>query len=127
MASSTDFDFQTLFKDFLPVYERVNIDQKFQIFISCLLCSFRLWIICYLFVNLANNGLLIFWNSIEFCFNKIPEKYSGTESNMYDRDFLQKYLAALTVNHFHKVLHHRHWTGSLRHWLGTHLICGSTI
>ena len=42
MASSIDFDFQTLFKDFLAVYERVNIDQKFQIFISCLLCSFRL-------------------------------------------------------------------------------------
>ena len=101
---------KTLFKDCLPVYERVNIDQTFQIFIWYLLCSFRQWNICYLFINLANNGLLIFWNFIEFCFNKIPEKYSGTESNIHDRDFLQKYL---TVNHFHRMFHQRHFTGSL--------------
>ena len=45
------------------------------------------------FIKLANNGLLIFLNFVEFCFNKIPEKCSGTESNMHDRDFLQKILA----------------------------------
>ena len=34
MTSSIDFDLQKiLFKDRLPVYERVNIDQIFQIFI----------------------------------------------------------------------------------------------
>ena len=34
MTSSIDFDLQKiLFKDCLPVYERVNIDQTFQIFI----------------------------------------------------------------------------------------------
>ena len=27
-------------------------------------------------------------------FNKIPEKYSGAESNIQNRDFLQKYLAS---------------------------------
>ena len=52
---------KTLFKDSLPVYERVNIDQTFQIFIWYLLCSFRQWNICYLFINLANNGSLIFF------------------------------------------------------------------
>ena len=103
---------KTLFKDCLPVYERVNIDQTFQIFIWYLLCSFRQRNICYLFSNLANNGL-IFWNFIEFCFNKIPEKYSGTDSNIHDRVFLQKYVEGLTVNHFHKMDHRRHLTGSL--------------
>ena len=44
---------------------------------------------CYLFINLANNGFIIFWNFIEFCLNKIPEKYSGTESNIHDRYLLQ--------------------------------------
>ena len=104
---------KSLFKDYLPVYESVNINQTLQIFIWYLLCSFRQWNICYLFINLANNGLLIFWNFIAFCFNKISEKYSGIHSNIHDRDFLQKYLAALTVKHFHKMLHHRHLTGSL--------------
>ena len=104
---------KTLFKDSLPVYERVNIDQTFQIFIWYLLCSFRQWNTCYLFINLANNGLLILWNFIEFCFSKIPEKYSGTESKIHDRDFRQKYLVALTVNHFHQMVHDRHLTGSL--------------
>ena len=104
---------KTLFKDCLPVYERVNIDQTFQIFIWYLLCSFRQWNTCYLFINLANNGLLILWNFIEFCFSKIPEKYSGTESKIHDRDFRQKYLVALTVNHFHQMVHDRHLTGSL--------------
>ena len=101
---------KTLFKDCLPFYERVNIGQIFQIFIWYLLCSFRQWNICYLFINLANNGLLIFWNFIKFCFSKIPEKYSGTESNIHDIDFLKKDLAALTVNHFHKMLHGRYFT-----------------
>ena len=68
---------------------------------------------CYLLINLANNGLLIFWNFVELCFNKIPEKSSGTEPNIHDRDFLQKYLTVLTVNHFHKMLHHWHLNGSL--------------
>ena len=114
---------KTLFKDSLPVYERVNIDQTFQIFIWYLLCSFRQWNICYLFINLANNGSLIFWNLVfgfnlnlvktEFGFNKVPDKYSGTKSNIRDADFPQKYLAALIVNHFHKMLYHRHLTGPL--------------
>ena len=104
---------KTLFEDCLPVYERANINQTFQVFVWYLLCSFRQWNICYLFINLANNGLLIFWNFIEFGFDEIPEKYSGTEQNIHDRDFLQKYSAALTVNYFQKMLHHRHLTGFL--------------
>ena len=95
---------KTLFKDCLPVYERVNIiDQTFQIFIWYLLCSLRQWSICYLFINLANNRLLIFWSLIKFYYNKILELWkvhSGTESNIHKRDFLQEYLATLTVNYF---------------------------
>ena len=116
---------KTIFKDCLPVYERVNIDQTFQIFIWYLLCSFRQWNICYLFINLANNGLLIFWNFIEFWFNKIREKYSGTELNIHSWNFLQKYLAALTVNQFHKILHHRRLTGSLTRLSENKLKCCS--
>ena len=102
---------KTLFKDCLPVYERVHNDQTFQIFIWYL-CSFRQWNMCHLFINIANNGLLIFWNFMEFCFDKIPETCSGTESNIHNRDFLQKDLAALSVNHFHKILHQRDtWLG----------------
>ena len=67
---------KNLFKDRLTVYERANIDQTLQILIWRLLYLFRQWNICYLFIKLANNGLLIFLNFIQFCFNKIPEKYS---------------------------------------------------
>ena len=68
---------------------------------------------------------LMFWNFIEFYFNEIPEKYSGTESNIHDREFLQKYLAALTINHFQKILHHRHMTGSLIRLFESKLKCCS--
>ena len=104
---------KTLFEDCLPVYERANINQTFQIFIWYLLCSFRQWNICYLFINLANNGLLIFWNFIEFCFNKTPEKYSGNESNIQDRCSAIRFSSFNRFNNFHKMLHHRHLTGSL--------------
>ena len=87
-----------------------NISNIYLIFIVLI---YRQWNISYLFMDLENNGLLIFWNFIEFCLNKIPEKYSGTESNIQNRDFLQKYLAALTINYFHKMLHYRNLTGSL--------------
>ena len=107
---------KTLFKDCLPLYERVNIDQTFQIFIWYLLCSFRQWNICHLLINLANNGWLIFWNFIEF----------GTESNIHNRDFLQQYLATLPVNHFYKMLHHRHLTGCLMRLSENKLKCCST-
>ena len=104
---------KTLFKDCLPVYERVNIEEALQIFTWYSLCSFIQWNICYLFISLANNGLLIFSNFIEFCFSKTSDKYSGTESSIHNQGFLQKYLAALTVNHFYEILRHRQLTGSL--------------
>ena len=65
------------------------------------------------------------WNFIEFWFNKIPEKYSGTELNIHSWNFLQKYLAALTVNQFHKILHHRRLTGSLTRLSENKLKCCS--
>ena len=104
-----------LFKDCLIVYERVNIDKTFQIIFWYLLCSFRQWNICYLFINLANNGLLIFWNFTEFCLNKIPEKYSENVLNIMKEIFCKNIynLAALTGNHFHKMSHHRYLTGCL--------------
>ena len=39
---------------------------------------------------------------------------------MHDRDFLQKYMAALTVNHFHKMLY---LTGSLMRLSESKLKC----
>ena len=48
-------------------------------------------------ISSNNSNAVTFWNFIEFCFHKIPGTYSGTETNIHDWEFLQKYLAALLI------------------------------
>ena len=97
-------------------------DLKDSFDIYCVHLNSEIYVTC----SLANNGSLIFWNFIEFWFNKIPEKYLGAdESNIHNRNFLQNYLAALTVTHFRKILHHRQLTGTLTRLSESKLKCFS--